>query len=94
MEAIDINIRNCNKDTGLYLKDTTIEEMITKFVLNLIFHRVVMSWIILPNNEMLYEIEENNHLSITYPSFINCMENCLEILFNIREQTYIISCVL
>ena len=35
--------------------------MITKFVLNTILYHVGMSWIICPNNEILYETEENNH---------------------------------
>ena len=61
VESIAIGCRNCNKDTGLYLKDTTIEEMITKFVWHTIFNHVGMSWKILSNNEMLYEIEENYH---------------------------------
>ena len=35
--------------------------MITKFVLNVIFHDVGMSWIICSNKEMKYEIDESNH---------------------------------
>ena len=35
--------------------------MITKFVLNEILHHVGMSWIISSNDEMKYEIDENNH---------------------------------
>ena len=35
--------------------------MITKFVLNKILHHVGISWIICSNDEMLYEMEENNH---------------------------------
>ena len=46
VEAIAIKCSNCNKDTGLYLKDITIEEMITKFLLNEILHHVGMLWII------------------------------------------------
>ena len=46
VEAIAIKFINCNKDTGLYLKDTTIEEIITKLVLNKILHHVGMWWII------------------------------------------------
>ena len=34
--AIAIMYSNCNKDTGLCLKDTPVEKMITKFVLNAI----------------------------------------------------------
>ena len=40
--ARDIRCTDCNKETGLYLKDTTIEEIITKFVLNSILHHVCM----------------------------------------------------
>ena len=46
VEAIAIKFINRNKDTGLYLKDTTIEEIITKLVLNKILHHVGMWWII------------------------------------------------
>ena len=35
--------RNCNKENGLYLKDTIIEEIITTFVLNAILYHVGMS---------------------------------------------------
>ena len=43
------------------MKNTTFDEIITKFVLNAILHHVGMSWIISYNKEMKYEIEENNH---------------------------------
>ena len=48
-DSIAIRCINCNKDTGLYLKDTPIEEMITKFVLNSILNHMGMSWIICSN---------------------------------------------
>ena len=60
-DAIAIKYSNCNKETGPYLKDTLLEEMINKFVLNVILHHVGMSWIISSKNEMLYKIEESNH---------------------------------
>ena len=34
--------------------------MITKFVLNVILHHVGMSWIISSNDEIKYEMDENN----------------------------------
>ena len=46
VDIIDIRCINCNKETGLYLINSTIEEMITKFLLNAILHHVGMSWII------------------------------------------------
>ena len=46
VEAIAIKCINCNKDTSLYLKDTTIEEITTKLVLNTILYHVGMWWII------------------------------------------------
>ena len=41
--VIYIRCINCKKETGLYLKNKTFYEMITKFVLNKILHRVGMS---------------------------------------------------
>ena len=35
--------------------------MITKFVLDAILYHVGTSWIISSNNEMKYEMDENNH---------------------------------
>ena len=61
MEAIVIKCSNYNKYTGLYLKDTNIEKMITKFLLNEILNHVGMSWIICSINKILYKNEENNH---------------------------------
>ena len=61
MDVISIRCINCKRETGLYLKNTTFEEMITKFVLNAILYHVGMSWIISSNTEMKYEIDENNH---------------------------------
>ena len=58
---ISIRCINCKIETGLFLKNTTLDEMITKFVLNTILHHVDMSWIISSNKEMNYEIDENNH---------------------------------
>ena len=61
MDVISIRCINCNRETGLYLKNKTFDEMITKFVLNSILHHVGMSWIISSNKEMKYKTEENNH---------------------------------
>ena len=46
VDAVAIKCRKFNNDTGLYLKNTTIEGIITKFVLNARLHHVCMSWII------------------------------------------------
>ena len=46
LDVISIRCINCKRETGLYLKNTTFDEMITKFVLNAILHHVGMSWII------------------------------------------------
>ena len=89
VENIAIRCINCKKETGLYLVTSTLEVIITKFLSNIILHHVVISWIICPNNEMYYEIEENNHPNWfnTGPFYntaicSNCMENCLKILLN------------
>ena len=59
----DIAIRctSCKKERCLYLGNSTLEEMINKFVLNVIMHHVGMSWIICSNEEMKYEIDEINN---------------------------------
>ena len=61
LEYVGIKCRDCNKETGLYLKDTIIEEITTQFVLHKILHHLGMPMIICSNNEMLYETEGNNH---------------------------------
>ena len=61
-DVIFIKCINCNKETGFYIRNSTIEEMITKFLLNSILHHVGMSWIICSNKEMKYEVDEINHL--------------------------------
>ena len=40
VDAIAIKCRNCRRNTGLYLKDKTTQEMITQFVLNTVLHHV------------------------------------------------------
>ena len=61
MDVIGIRCINRKKETGFFLINSTFEEIITKFVLNLILHHVGMSWIIRSNNEMKYEIDKSNH---------------------------------
>ena len=61
LEAIAIRCINCKKGLGLYLGTSTLEEMITKFMLNAILHQLGMSWIIWSKKEMKYEIYKINH---------------------------------
>ena len=61
MDVISIRCINCKIETGLYLRNTTFDEMITKSVLNPILHHVGVLGIISANDEMKYEIDENNH---------------------------------
>ena len=61
LDVIYIRCINRKRETGLFLKNTTFDEMITKFLLNAILHHVGMSWIISSNKEMKYEIDKNNH---------------------------------
>ena len=61
MDAISIKCSNCDKETSKHTKNTKIEEMITKFVLNTILHHVGMLGITCSNKKMLYETKENNH---------------------------------
>ena len=75
--------------------------MITKFLLNTILCHVGMSWIICSNNKMLYGIEENNNIywfnKVPWYNTAICYKlhgEKLKILFQMQEQTDIISCVL
>ena len=52
---------NSKEETGLYFKNSTFEEIITKVVLNAILHHVGMSWIISSNDERKYEIDKSDH---------------------------------
>ena len=61
LDLIAISSINSKKETGLYLQNSTFEEMITKCVLDAILHHVGMSWIISSKDEMKYEIDEINH---------------------------------
>ena len=61
VEVIAIRCINWKKITVLYLVNSTLEEMITKFVLNAILHYVGMSWIVFSIKEMRYEMDETNH---------------------------------
>ena len=54
VDAMAIMRSNFNKDTGLHTKNTTIEGMITKSVLNEILHHVGMLLIICSNHEVFY----------------------------------------
>ena len=60
LDFIAIRCINCKRETGSFLITSNFEEMITKFVLNAILHHVGISWIISSNDEMKFEMEENN----------------------------------
>ena len=61
LDVTSIGCINCKRETVLFLKNTTFEEIVTKFVLNSILHHVGMSWTISSNDEMKYEMDKNNH---------------------------------
>ena len=61
LDVIAIRCINCKTETGLFLKNTTFEEIVTKFVLNAILYHVNMLWIISSNEEMKYVFDKSNH---------------------------------
>ena len=101
LEDIAIRCIHCKKDTDLYLGTSTLEKMITKFVLSTILYHVGMLWIICSNKEMKYELDKNNH-----PNWLNkvpwyntaiCSRVhgvCSKILLHMQEPIDMISCVL
>ena len=63
-EVLSINCINYKRETGLNSETNftwVYDEIITKFLLNVIFHHVGISWIISSNQEMDYEMDKNNH---------------------------------
>ena len=44
----------------VYILDTTYQEIIKTFVLNTMFHRIVMLWIIENNEELKYDMDIQN----------------------------------
>ena len=52
VEAIAIKCIDFHRSTGLYLKDKTVQEMTTQFVLNIVLPHVGVSWIIYSKKKM------------------------------------------
>ena len=63
LDVLFLKYINFKRVTCLYEKINSwvFDEVITKFLLNAILHHVGMSWIISSNQEMEYEMDENNH---------------------------------
>ena len=63
LDVVSLKCINFKRETGLYSKINSwlFDEIITKFVLNAILYHVGMSWIIISNKEMKYDMDENNH---------------------------------
>ena len=59
--VISIRCISCKRETRLFLKNNTFDQMITKFELNEILFHVGMSCITSTNKEMKYELDENNN---------------------------------
>ena len=63
LDIVSLKWINCKIETGLDSKSIPwiFDEVITKFLLNALFHHVGMSWIISSNKEMKYDMDKNNH---------------------------------
>ena len=67
LDVVSIKCINCKRGKGLNPETSfywVFDGVITKFVLNAILHHVAISWIISPNQEMNYEMEDNNHQNL------------------------------
>ena len=66
LDALSINCINFKRETGLDSETSftwLYDKIVTKFLLNAMFHHVGMSWIISSNREMEYEMNTKiNHL--------------------------------
>ena len=64
LDVFSIKCTNCKRETGLDSETNftwVYDEIVTKFVLNAMFHHVGMSCIISSNREMEYEMNKTNH---------------------------------
>ena len=52
VENIAIKCSICHRNTGLFLKDKTVEELITILLLNIVLHHVGLSCIISSNKQI------------------------------------------
>ena len=60
LDTVSFKCINCKRETGLDPETSftwVYDEIITKFVLNVMLHHVGMSWIIISNQEMEYEMK-------------------------------------
>ena len=65
LDALYIKCINFKIEIGLYSEISftwVYDEIVTKFLLNVMLHNVGMSWIISSNREMECEMNETNHL--------------------------------
>ena len=59
LDIVSLKCINCKRETGLDSETSfywLFDEVITKFVLNEMLHHVGMSWIIISNKEMEYDM--------------------------------------
>ena len=54
VKAIAVQCRNCHRKTGLHLKDKSVEEIITPFLLKSVLQNVGLSWITSSNKQTKY----------------------------------------
>ena len=80
--------------------NTTYQDLITSFVLNIFLHHVGMLWIIDINIHLEYDMDKHNSDWMTGGPWYNTsickkyMETCLKNSLEMQELTDIISCVL
>ena len=64
LNVVSLKCINFKRETCLDSKTIfswVFDEIITEFVLNAILHHVGMSWIIISNKEIKYDMDVNNH---------------------------------
>ena len=63
LDVVSLKCINSKRETGLDSKINSwiFDEVITKCLLNAIWHHVGISWIISSNKYMNYEMDNNNH---------------------------------
>ena len=73
--------------TGLYMKSINInyKDIITLFVLIKVLHHVGMSWIIITNKHLEYDMNKHNQDSITGGTWYNT-SNCKKLHGKVFEE--------
>ena len=56
--AIGIKFKNCKKEIGYTIQNIPLKQFITTFVVNILFQRVGLAWIVENNENLNFDVQE------------------------------------